>query len=789
MSIDDRQGSNPIEQRLQPKLMDFSPATTITSVTSATSFGNRPNPEEGGLDVGRVFKVLQRRLWIVVLVNALTIGAALAWSRTRPLEYEGSFKILIEPATAEGQVVAGLKGSEASMEEQDLGSAQSAKVTVDYPTQIQILLSDKILLPVVKELQGSNPKASYNALKKSLAINRFKEQSDTKILEVRYLSRSSNETKQAIDLISRAYIQYSLSERQTNVSRAIQFVDSQLPTAKSQVQDLESSLQSFREKHQLIDPTTLGTQLSAQTGNVQQEIITAQIELAKTKQLYTSLQKQLQLQPKEAEAGSVLSEAPGYQQLVKQLQDIDVELQSQSVLLTEENPKIIALREKRAKILPLLQQNANAALGSSLSQGTANAQSLPYQNSLRQDLSKQYITAANQIQVLEAKLNSLNLANQTLSTQTNQLPVISRQYEDLQRRLKLATEQLSKFSQKRAELALNAARQEVPWELIAAPTVKEIASSKLLNDLALGLVAGLLLGTGLAILLEKMNDVIYSEKDLREELHISVLGMIPKYEDAQKAFKNSRAAKTDHAMALVGDSNDDRKHNQYKFSPFTESFRALNSQIRLLRPDSPVRSLVVSSSVATEGKTTVAIHLAQAAAAMGQRVLLVNADLRKESTSDLATQNHNLVRGLTDVIAGRIQLMEAVKLFPGKENLYVLPAGDAVADPTSLLGSQKMRDLMASCKNNFDLVIYDTVPLNFADSLLLIPQTDGLLMVTSLGKVRHEDLRSSLNTLEVAKVPVLGLVVNMANKLSVRKGKDRPVAIAKVPELLDSNAW
>jgi polysaccharide biosynthesis transport protein len=724
----------------------------------------------------------------VVLVNALTVGAALAWSRTRPLEHEGSFKILIEPATAEGQVVAGLKGSEASVEEQDLGSAQSAKITVDYPTQIQILLSDKILLPVVKELQGSHPKTSYDSLKKALAINRFKEQSDTKILEVRYLSRSSSETKQAIDLISRAYIQYSLNERQTNVSRAIQFVDSQLPTAKSQVQELESSLQSFREKHQLIDPTTLGTQLSAQTGNVQQEIITAQIELAKTKQLYTSLQKQLQLQPKEAEAGSVLSEAPGYQQLLKQLQDIDVELGTQSVLLTEANPKIIALREKRAKILPLLQQNANAALGGSLSQGTPNAQALPYQNSLRQDLSKQYIAAANQIQVLEAKLSSLNLASQTLSTQTNQLPVISRQYEDLQRRLKLATEQLSKFSQKRAELALNAARQEVPWEMIAAPTVKEIASSKLLNDLALGLVAGLLLGTGLAILLEKMNDVIYSEKDLREELNISVLGMIPKYEDAQKAFKNSRAAQTDRAMALAGDSNDDRKHHQYKFSPFTESFRALNSQVRLLRPDSPVRSLVVSSSVAREGKTTVAIHLAQAAAAMGQRVLLVNADLRKESTSDLV-ERPNLVRGLTDVIAGRTELMNAVKNFPGKENLYVLPAGDAVADPTSLLGSQKMRDLMATCKSNFDLVIYDTVPLNFADSLLLIPQTDGLLMVTSLGKVRHEDLRSSLNTLEVAKVPVLGLVVNMANKLSVRKGKDRPVAIAKVPELLDSNAW
>jgi polysaccharide biosynthesis transport protein len=781
MSIDDKQEASSIEQRVQPKLMDFSPATTITSVTSV---GNKPSPEEGGLDVGRVFKVIQRRLWIIMLVNVLTIGAAVAWSRTRPVEYEGSFKILIEPVTAEGQVVAGLKGAETTAEEQDLGIGQNAKVTIDYPTQIQILLSDKILLPVVDSLKSSNPKTSYSSLKNSLAISRFKDQSDTKILEVRYLSGSSAETKQTIDLVSKAYIQYSLSERQTNVRRAIQFVDSQLPTIQTQVIELESSLQTFREKNQLIDPTTLGTQLSTQVGSVQQERTTTQIELAKTKQLYKTLQQQIQLQPQEAVAGSVLSEAPGYQQLVKQLQDIDIELRTQSALLTEENPKIISLREKRNNILPLLQENANATLGTTLSQSNANAQILPYQNSLRQDLSKQYIAAANQIQVLEAKLNGLNQASQTLSTQTNQLPIISRQYEDLQRRLKLANEQLSKFSQKKQELLINAARQEVPWELIAAPTVKEMPSSKLLNDVALGLAAGLLLGTGLALLLEKMNDVIYSEKDLREELNISVLGMIPKYEDAQKAFKNSRAARSASGMARIDETNNPR----YQFSPFTESFRALNSQIRLLRPDLPVRSLVVSSSVPSEGKTTVAIHLAQAAAAMGQRVLLVNADLRKVSSPDLADLNH-LVRGLTDVIAGRTQLMDTVKLFPGKENLYVLPAGDTVADPTSLLSSQKMRDLMVNCKNNFDLVIYDTVPLNFADSLLLIPHTDGLLMVTSLGKVRHEDLQNSLHTLAVAKVPVLGLVVNMAKGLSIRKTKDRPVQVAQVPELLDRTAW
>jgi polysaccharide biosynthesis transport protein len=725
--------------------------------TQYSSISARDNSDEGGLDLGRVIKTIQRQLSIIILANVITMSATIVWNRTRPPAYEGSFKILIEPATAEGQVVSALKGNQTSAEEQDLSSAQNSKVTLDYPTQIQILLSDKILLPVIQQLQPYYPESSYKNLKNALTVNRFKEQSDTKILEIKYVSGTPNETKQVVNLVSRAYIQYSLSERQTNVRRAVHFLDSQLPKIQSQVRELEIALQSFREKNQLIDPTTMGSQLGAQTSNIQQELITTQIELAKTRQLYNALEKQLQLQPNDVEASSVLSEAPGYQQLLKQLQDIDIELQTQSAQLTDENPKLVLLREKRERILPLLQEKATATLGTSLTQRTTNVQTLPYQNGLRQDLSKQFIAAANQIQVLEAKLNGLNLASQTLSIQTGQLPIISRQYENLQRRLKTATEQLNKFSQKREELMINAARQEVPWELIAAPSVREISSSGLIKDLLLGLSLGSLLGAGIAILLEKMNDIVYSIKDLREELNISVLGMIPNIKDEQPLPDSQKGGKGQL-----------KPNHAYQFSPFTESFRALNSQIRLLHPDSLIGSLVISSALPGEGKSTVSLHLAQAASAMGQRVLLVNADLRKVH---LENKDNNLIHGLTDVIAGTTHLMDAIKLLPGEDNLYILTAGSTVLDPTSLLASNKMRNLMGICKHNFDLVIYDTVSLNFADSLLLIPHTDGLLMVTRLSKIHREDLRNVLSTLEISKVSILGLVVNMASGVRTSKSK------------------
>jgi capsular exopolysaccharide synthesis family protein len=295
---------------------------------------------------------------------------------------------------------------------------------------------------------------------------------------------------------------------------------------------------------------------------------------------------------------------------------------------------------------------------------------------------------------------------------------------------------------------------------------------------------GLLLGVGTVLLLEKMNDVIYSLKDLSEEVNLPILGMIPNRDDEYKSADRSKNIQHEKIVSSLTHKHDEEYqvhgHNHYQFSPFIEAFRALNSQIRLLSPDAPIRSLVIGSSLPDEGKTMIAIQLAQAAAAMGQRVLLVNTDLRKANLQNLVNQEHNtLINGLTDIIAGKAELMDTVQLLPGEENLYVLLSGSIALDPTSILSSKKMRSLMRKCLHNFDLVIYDTVPLNFADSLLLIPQTDGLLMVSRLGRINREVLRNSLRTLEVSKVAVLGLVVNLTSN-GQSLGIDRTQQVAEV---------
>lgn len=750
------------EANNSPRLLN--PSRGITLISSSLL---EQTQKEGGLEIGRIFELIRRRAFLVAGVTVAVLCLTMIWSRSRPPKYEGNFKILIEPVTAESQVVSAVTGNQTKDENQNFGSTQSSKETLDYPTQIQLLLSPKLLLSIVQKLGLLYPQISYDSLKGSLNITRLKDPTETKILDVSYKSSSLQEATQVINLVSQTYIRYSLKERQTNLRRAIQFLDSQRPKVENQVQTLELALQNFREKNQLIDPSILGVQISNQVGSTQQQQLETQVELARTKQLYRSLEQQLQLQPKGAEAASVLSEAPEYQLLVKQLQELDVELQTQSAELSQDHPKIVSLKEKREKLLPLLQQKANSVLGSKLSQSIPDAKSLPYQNSLRQDLSKQFVATAIQVQALEAKLRGLASARQVLARQSEQFPIISRQYENLQRQLKVSTEQLSKFLQKREDLMISAARQEVPWELIAAPTVKEIPSSSLIQNLSLGLILGLILGSGVALLLERMNNVIHSLGDLRDEIKIPILGMIPKNEDNKDPILKTKVSANDDEINLLPQVGSNLvQKSYYQFSPFLEAFRALNSQVRLLRPDSPVKSLVISSSLPAEGKSTIAIHLAQAASVMGQKVLYVDVDFRKPSLQDLVSHQdgQSCSNGLANVIVGSAQLLDTVQAVVGNENLYILPKGSIASDPSSLLSSKRMADVMMECQLHFDLIIYDSVPLIFADSLLLIPQTDGLLMVTRLGKINREILQRSLRMLEVSNVPVLGLVVNMVDQ-------------------------
>jgi polysaccharide biosynthesis transport protein len=291
----------------------------------------------------------------------------------------------------------------------------------------------------------------------------------------------------------------------------------------------------------------------------------------------------------------------------------------------------------------------------------------------------------------------------------------------------------------------------------------------------LGAILGLLLGTGAALGLNRLADVLYTPEELKRLSRLPLLGVIPR----SKRIRNA-APVVNLVPVTVGARNGGGNHNvqefpgrngqskprraSYEADPFAEAFRSLYANLRLVNTDVPVRSLVVSSTMPGEGKSTVSVYLAQAAAAMGQRVLLVDTDLRCPRVHEyVGLPNRG---GLIDVLAGQMDLKGAIQRSLMEPNLFVLTAGAIPPDPTRLLSSQRMHHLMMQVHNNFDLVIYDAPPLlGFADAHLMAAHTHGIMLVSQLGRLKRSLMEQALEQLRVSSISVLGVVVQQSTDI------------------------
>lgn len=717
-----------------------------SSVSHAAQF--HAEKEEGGLNLGQLFAAVRRRALIVIGVTTVVTSAALAWALTRTATYEAKFQLLVEPITAETQVLSSLR-------DKALTGGGEAPAVDD--SEIQILLSPKLLSPVVRQLQTQYPDMTYDSLINNLAVTRLDESQEqtARILEVTYQDPDPKKVQLVLEQVADVYLNYSLAERQTDAREGIRFVEEQLPRLRLQVDSLQGKLQAFRQEYKLLEPETRGRQLSDQINTIEGQKLDTQARLAEAQSLYTTLQKQLKLQPDEAIAASVLSEAPEYQKLRSQLREIESQIAEESVRFTEESPTLQALRSQRQKILPLLNQEAQSSVGTSSSGVAASQQKLAFQNSVRLGMTKDLINSASQSQVLKARAQAISQTENRLRQEFEQLPAIARQYDGLQQRLEIGKNNLNQFLVKREALRIDAAQKEIPWELIAPPSTPVASMPSVASNLTLGVLLGLLSGIGVALLVDKLRDALHTPQDVKAVTRLPFLGAIP-FQRQPKELVSVRdivpgTSRLDDYEPLLGH----HQSRRYDASCFLESFRSLYTNIRFLRPDTPIRSLVISSPTPAEGKSTVAMHLAQAAAAMGQRVLLVDTDLRYPQVQ---LPGLDLNQGLSNIVCTDLAPEAAIQQSPYDRNFFVLTAGTIPPDPTELLSSRKMQLLMEKLQKTFGLVIYDTPPLGFADARLLAVHTDGLLVVTRLGTINRTLLTQTLERLEVFSAPILGVV-------------------------------
>lgn len=192
-----------------------------------------------------------------------------------------------------------------------------------------------------------------------------------------------------------------------------------------------------------------------------------------------------------------------------------------------------------------------------------------------------------------------------------------------------------------------------------------------------------------------------------------------------------------------------------------EAYRSLRTSIKFSLIDKPIKTIVVTSSLAGEGKSTVVVNLAYSLSQDGARVLVIDCDLRKPSIHEnflLANE-----KGLTDVLFGKSDLKGVTKKI--EDSLFLITAGTILPNPAEILGSKEMENLIKELKINFDYIIIDTPPiLPVSDTLLLVSKADATLIVVKARKTKEKMVKESYERLIEAKANVIGTVLNESDK-------------------------
>ena len=256
-------------------------------------------------------------------------------------------------------------------------------------------------------------------------------------------------------------------------------------------------------------------------------------------------------------------------------------------------------------------------------------------------------------------------------------------------------------------------------------------------NLALGFLVGLALGVGIAVFLEILDTRIRSIRDIEQLTDLTVIGGIA---FDPEAVKNPLVVQADPR------------------SPRSESFRTLRTNVQFVMVDRR-KSFVITSSLPGEGKTTTSTNLAITLAQLGNKVLLIDADLRRPRVSEYLSIEGAV--GLTDVLVGRAEFDDVVQPW-GEGNLDVLPAGQVPPNPSELLGGNKMVQLIERFEADYDIVIFDCAPLlPVTDAAILARITGGAILVAAAGKTHRNQFLGGLKNLLNVDAPVLGVILTM----------------------------
>lgn len=530
-----------------------------------------------------------------------------------------------------------------------------------------------------------------------------------RVVEVAFVSPDPALAMHIANGIATAFMRSNLDRRVDNTLFARKFLEDRLQQTKVKLEDSERALIDYSQKQNIANLDEAIALVRKTQDSLNNELATVQAARFKA---------EAQLEQFDSKIGVSLDalKSPVLETLRQRLVEMQADYQSRSAQYRPDYPDMqqLALRIREVQS----QMDGESRAFQRATEGEARA----------------------------ARTNESLLRHQLALVQSELLDLQSHsgQFNILKRESDTNRQLYDGLLQRYKEIGVEGSSSTNNISVLDSAEKGELFKADLASNLLKGLLLGLVLGVGIALVLEKLDDTVKTPEDIERRLRISVLGLVP------------RVPEGEFAAALAAPR-----------SSLAEAYRSLRTSLQFALEGGMPRILVITSSAAGEGKSTSAQVIALQCAQAGQRVLLVDADLRKPTLhSRFWLPNET---GLSSLLLGEATLEQVLQ--QPEEGLTVVTSGPTPENPAVLLASGKFRAFLQQAAIDYDQVIIDCPPLlGLADVPSIVGLADGVMMVIGAGTTRLASARASLKRLAAARAPLMGAVLLKFDVRSVANG-------------------